>query len=58
MAFTRLIGEGSIWDGPPERYRWCHGRRLGPSEACLDCDRTGRDREIPTPGGAAVAWKA
>lgn len=52
FVFPLLLGSGRVWHGEPVRggkCRICHGMRLPRIAACLGCDRTGRDAEIPTP---------
>jgi hypothetical protein len=55
FSFPLLLGEHRPgWNGGvsiDERGRCgiCHGLRLPSSAYCLSCDRSGRDREIPTP---------
>jgi hypothetical protein len=50
---AHLIGDGlTPWPGPdrgeaPSACPACLGRKLGPSEYCLRCDRWGLDRERP-----------
>lgn len=59
--FTWLLGESSIWSGAISlwesvwserqqvyvwRCRFCKGRKLPACAYCLNCDRSGRDREM------------
>jgi hypothetical protein len=48
--FRRLLGASEIWTGPPVPGQFCHGRRLSRGEYCLDCERSGRDQQIPSAG--------
>jgi hypothetical protein len=55
LRFSWLVGESRTWAGEPvvevngERYcTICWDRWLPGWAYCLGCDRSGRDREIPT----------
>lgn len=49
LRFTHIIGATEIWNGPPEQFEFCKGRRLRSGEVCLDCHRTGDELRIPAP---------
>lgn len=58
--FTWLVGESRTWDGEPcrgSRCSFCGAARLPAYAYCLGCDRSGRDRDIPTVGEDELARK-
>jgi hypothetical protein len=56
ILFTHFIGESRIWNGPPNGHpcAW-HGKKLGPEEYCLGCDRCGCESIVPRPPKDVVA---
>lgn len=58
FKFDHLIGESSIWPIPKRddgRCEACLDRRLEYRQACLLCNRTGRDLAVPVPSKADLA---
>lgn len=63
LRFDRLLGESTVWDGPPgrdakRRCEFCHSAPLEPHEYCLGCDKCGRDYMVRKPTRAEMAKRA